>query len=295
MSALATTHHRPGRGWRRLLLAPALALAVTAAGVPAASAAPAGAAPAAAAPAVAAVPAGSTYAALGDSYSAGVGTGRADVAGAPCLRSSLAYPELWEAAHPRDRLVFLACSGARISDVRSGQVPQVPTDAALVTITLGGNDVGFSAVVGVCTYGGSGSCRLAIALAKVVAVTEVPLQLARALWDVQHRAPHAQVVVLGYPRLFETGACTGHAPDARERQAINGGADLLDGVISDTAHLFGARFVDVRDRFAGHGVCAPAGQAWLNPVDAADPTQALHPTTAGQTQGYLAALQQVTG
>src|SRR4029079_10416683 len=61
-------------------------------------------------------PAGA-YAALGDSYSSGVGTGRYDL-DAGCQRSSLAYPYLWQAANRPAGFECLACGGARITDVR---------------------------------------------------------------------------------------------------------------------------------------------------------------------------------
>ena len=234
------------------------------------------------------------YAALGDSYSAGVGTGRDDVAGPPCERSSLAYPQLWAAAHPGTALTFVACSGARIATVRRQQVDAVPRDATLVTVTMGGNDVGFSAVIAVCsTVPGEHACGAAVSVATTIAVTEVPFELTRTLLAVHRRAPHARVVVLGYPHLFELGACPGPVPDAGRRAAINRGTDRLDDVLARTTTLLGARFVDVRAQFAGHGVCAAPGQAWINGPDAG--AGAYHPSAAGQAQGYLPALTAVTG
>jgi lysophospholipase L1-like esterase len=234
-------------------------------------------------------PAPVIYAALGDSFAAGVGTGQDDVAGPPCRRSSLAYPQLWARSRPATSLTFLACSGSSISDVRRQQVSHIPRDATQVTITMGGNDVGFSAVIGVCAIASKDrACTVAVALAKTVGVTEVPVQLGITLRAVRRAAPHARIVVLGYPRLFELGSCPGNVPDVGRRKSINSGADLLDGALSNTSRLFGAHFVDVRARFAGHGVCAPPGQAWINGPDSG--TDSYHPNRAGQTNGYLPAL-----
>jgi lysophospholipase L1-like esterase len=237
------------------------------------------------------------YAALGDSFSAGVGTTAPNDAGAigatDCRRSALAYPVLWAARHAGTRLSFLACSGARISTVRSQQISQVPRDTSLVTVTMGGNDVGFAAAVEICALAARDrSCTLAVALARLAAVTVVPVQLVLTLAAIKNQAPHARIVVLGYPRLFELGPCPGRVPAESRRSSINGGADLLDGVLEHTAALFGARFVDVRGRFAGHGLCAPGGQAWITGPGTTD---SYHPTAAGQAQGYLPALQAVTG
>ena len=126
----------------------------------------------------------------------------------------------------------------------------------------------------------------------------VPVQLALTLMALKRQAPHARIVVLGYPRLFEPGPCAGRVPATvrvpaeERRRSINEGADLLDGVLARTTALFGARFADVRSRFAGHGLCAAGGQAWINGPGTTD---AYHPTRAGQAQGYLPALEAVTG
>ena len=232
------------------------------------------------------------YAALGDSFSAGVGAGPSS--DRTCLRTAQAYPQLWSRAHPGTATALLACSGARIRTVRQSQVPRVPRDARLVTVTMGGNDVGFSAVLAVCGAGSPGAaCRVAVSLAEAVAVTAVPVELALTLSAIKDRAPHARVVVLGYPHLFELGTCPAGRPDVSRRKAINHGTDLLDGVLSRTAGVFGARFVDVRDRFTGHGICAPAGQAWIN--GPGDGEGSYHPDEAGQARGYLPALAALTG
>jgi len=288
----ATGRADAGRRARRRVRAAVLTAAALAVPAGASPALAASAAPAAAG-APAARPAPVRYAALGDSYSSGVGTGRTD-AGASCRRSSLAYPRLWTAAHPGSTVSFLACSGAGLPRVLAQQVTAVPKDAGLVTVTAGGNDVGFSAVVGVCALASSDTaCRFAVGLAKVVAVTEVPVALGATLAAIKYRAPHARIVVLGYPHLFELGSCPAAVPSVNRRKAINDGADTLDGAISRTASAFGAQFVDVRARFAGHGLCAPAGQSWINGPERGP--DAYHPTATGQARGYLPALTAVTG
>ena len=49
---------------------------------------------------------------------------------------------------------FVACGGATTADVLSGQVAALRTTTTLVTISVGGNDVGFADVVTTCTLGG---------------------------------------------------------------------------------------------------------------------------------------------
>jgi hypothetical protein len=63
-------------------------------------------------------------------------------------------------------------------------------------------------------------------------------------------------------------------------------------VIAARAAAAGATFVDARDAFAGHGICA--SQAWINsttwPI-----TDSYHPTANGYRYGFLPALDGVTG
>lgn len=106
-------------------------------------------------------PQSAKYVAMGDSYSAGegvpafeVGTDVAASEGTEnkCHRSRQAYSQIL-ASNPAlnlNRLNFVACSGATISDVLySGQWNEPPqiealsADTAVVTLTIGGNDVGF--------------------------------------------------------------------------------------------------------------------------------------------------------
>jgi lysophospholipase L1-like esterase len=250
--------------------------------------------PAAASPARLAAARPLSYVALGDSYSSGNGTGRYDLDGW-CRRSSTSYPALWARRHRPKAFTFLACSGAAAPDVTLRQALRVPGDADLVTVTLGGNDAGFSFVLRTCTTVTSDDlCIAAIRVGQAAAVTTAPAGLAAALAVVKRRAPHARLVVLGYPRLFETGPCSAtEVPSARRRAELNRAADVLVTSLAEAARASDARFVDVRGRFAGHGVCAPPGRAWINSPDRGG--ESYHPNATGYARGYLPALTAAIG
>jgi lysophospholipase L1-like esterase len=200
-----------------------------------------------------------SYVALGDSYSSGLGAPPYDLDGF-CQRSSQSYPSLWAAEHHPASLVFLACSGAKTTDVLLRQIPAIPRGTDLVTITIGGNDVGFAPVVQTCTAASSdATCFAAVNVGEIFALFVLPELLARNYAANRHAAPQAQVVVLDYPRLFEqTAGCDDPvAPSLTRRTKLNQGADLLDDVIYTVSLRFGFSFADVRGRFDGHGVCAP--------------------------------------
>ncbi|HET6878383.1 MAG TPA: SGNH/GDSL hydrolase family protein [Jatrophihabitans sp.] len=254
----------------------------------------------AAAGAVVALLAGSTtagastavrYVALGDSYSSGVGVGSYLAASGGCLRSAAAYPELWAKTHAHASFRSVACSGATTADVLAGQVGALGPRTTLVSISIGGNDVGFAKVMTDCVLYSTGTCTGEVTAAENDARTELPAALDQVYAAIRDRAPHAHVVVLGYPRLYHVGLwyCIGLSDTARAK--INEGADVLDSVIAAAAERAGFTFADVRDRFgAGHEICD--GSSWLHSVDWDDMAQSYHPTASGQSGGYLPAFSQ---
>jgi lysophospholipase L1-like esterase len=264
----------------RMLARALVALALTTAGLLAGAALPA--------PAQAALAA--NYAALGDSYSSGVGAGPYDTSG--CLRSQRSYPPLWVAAHATGTFRFVACGGAVTQDVLDEQISVLDAGTTLVTITIGGNDAGFADVVFSCQFGSDSACAAAVNRGRAFATAELPARLDRTYAAIRNRAPNAQLVVLGYPRLFElTRTCGLLGMSLYKRTIINEGADLLAQVISARAGVAGAAFVDTRSTFAGHGVCS--ARPWVNGIGAL--TGAYHPNATGYRSGYLAALTSVTG
>ena len=103
-----------------------------------------------------------SYVALGDSYSSGVGAGNYISSSGNCERSYDAYPEQWAASHSPASFVSVACSGATTADVLSSQVSALSASTTLVSITIGGNDAGFSSVMETCVLESTGSCLSAV-------------------------------------------------------------------------------------------------------------------------------------
>lgn len=239
-----------------------------------------------------ALPGTVNYVALGDSYSSGVGTGVYDPASGSCARSPLSYPPLWASEHHPADFKFVACSGATTNDVRGGQIAALGPGTDLVTITIGGNDDGFGIILRTCTVAKDDStCMAAVDAAEIFARTELPGRLSRTYAAIRSAAPHAQVVVLGYPRLFDLapGCADPLTPNLARRKKLNEGADVLDGVIDRTAtQQSGFSFADVRGQFAGHGVCSV--NPWINGPSVPTSVGPYHPTQQGYREGYLVAL-----
>ncbi|MEV4662213.1 SGNH/GDSL hydrolase family protein [Micromonospora echinofusca] len=228
------------------------------------------------------------YVALGDSYSSGVGAGPYDWSG--CLRSQKSYAPLWAAANNVDSFRFPACGGAVTADVINNQVSSLSSTTTLVTITIGGNDAGFADVITSCRLGSTSECTNAVNEAKAFATGTLPGRLDRTYAAIRERAPNARLIVLGYPRLFETNYCGLLAMSSYKRTILNEAADTLAAVTSARAAAAGATFADTRPTFAGHGVCAAT--PWIRDVSGL--IEAYHPNAAGYRDGYLPALNAVT-
>lgn len=232
--------------------------------------------------------AGYNYVALGDSYSSGTGSGSYDI-NSSCERSSAAYPALYDAAASPSSFTFVACSGATASDIESNQLSSLGSGTTLVSVTDGGNDAGFSTVMTDCVLFWDSVCLSAISSAESYAQNTLPGVLDTLYSDIRADSPNAHVVVLGYPEFYDLAKSSGCVGlDGTKRTAINGAADVLDGVIKAQVAKYG-NFVyeDVTSRFAGHQLCDST--EWLHSLTYPI-SDSYHPTADGQ-KAYLAAFE----
>ena len=223
---------------------------------------------------------GSSYVALGDSFSAGTGT-RASTD--DCYRSPYGYPALLAQAHGLD-LDYQACSGAAIPDVHAHQLQALSPDTDYVTMTIGGNDLGYAEVITQCALPGwLSNCDGKINQALNVLRTQLPARYDVLFAEIGDRAPAAQVVVGSYPRLFNGRDCNlATFFSSSEMSRLNAATDELAGVIRDRTTAAGFRYVDARPAFVGHAVCDST--EWVNGLSM--PIQeSYHPNRAGNT-GY---------
>ncbi|MCA1271562.1 SGNH/GDSL hydrolase family protein [Streptomyces rubiginosohelvolus] len=228
------------------------------------------------------------YVALGDSYSSGVGAGSYLSDSGDCRRSTAAYPYLWQAANSPASFDFVACSGATTSSVASSQLGVLSASTSLVSVTAGGNDVGFADVMQDCVLGSEATCLASVDAAVGQMNSTLPGSL-DALYDgIRAGAPQAQVVVLGYPRFYQlSGSCIAGLSEA-ERTAINNASDVLNDVLAKRSADAGFTFSSVVDEFTGHELCS--GDAWIHSVTV--PIEnSYHPKAAGQSGGYLPAFR----
>ena len=243
------------------------------------------------------IDAGSTYVALGSSFAAGPGIRPVTHRGA--RRSALNYPHL-VAERLSLRLVDVTCSGATTANVLREwqhrlppQIDAVTPDAKLVTITIGGNDVGY--------IGGLVRVSMRCALAdrfRVLPDTwhepapDVPAEQFATLVDslvnvvdaTRSRAPGARILLVDYLTVF--------GPDAHrckeiplDDAAVERTREIAAGVakaIRAAAERSAVGLVAASDASSEHGAgsAQPWVTGWGNPLRGHVP---YHPTPAGMT------------
>ncbi|WP_298458993.1 GDSL-type esterase/lipase family protein [uncultured Cellulomonas sp.] len=258
---------------------------------------------------------------LGDSYASGEGAPApgeqpwtidvfGDSGADGCHRSAIGGHAIFGqlvAAASGTQYVNAACSGATTLTLASGlkgepsQLTALGPQTGLVTLSIGGNDAGFSTVAAACNtvvpVPGLPTCSAALtasagalqALTTAAPGGASPLQQVYA--TVQAQAPDALVMVAGYPLLFPAGApsaaCSAIAPEAQG--VINAATLQLNAAIAAAAQAVGAVYVDLVEPFAGHSSCeTDPAQSWINTLTPSDPVASFHPNVAGQQAIALA-------
>jgi lysophospholipase L1-like esterase len=270
------------------------------------------------------VTAGLDYVALGDSYSAGLGLAPATGLPTPeCGQSAVNYPHQLAAAYGLE-LTDVTCSGAVANDITTTaqypnagpQIGALSADTDIVTLTVGGNDLGFSDIVSTCLAQSAngpllfptpqgvvlpncaaGYTAQGDALAARVA-GPVAAALATTYAQIAAAAPNAQVFVVGYPSLFPAVV-----PEAGCFSALGSAASTFPFTTVDTAYLHsievkldaaiqaaaqnaGFTYVPALAASVDHSACVTDGTAYVNGVrllgESFDPAT-LHPTTLGVT------------
>jgi lysophospholipase L1-like esterase len=180
----------------------------------------------------------------------------------------------------------VACAGATTSDVIGSQVSALSASTTLVSLTIGGNDAGFSSTMETCVLHSTSTCVNAVSADETYIANQLPARLDSALQAIRSRAPSAKIVLLGYPELYDlsrSSTCIGLS--TTDRTALNGAADQLDGAMNAAAGRNNATFADVRSRFSGHEIC-DGSNSWLNSVNILSISSSYHPNASGQIQGY---------
>jgi lysophospholipase L1-like esterase len=218
------------------------------------------------------------YVALGSSFAAGAGLGRLQE-DSPflCARSVDGYPQRL-ARMRRLSIVDMSCGGAKTKHLSRGgqffQGPQVRVigpETRLVTVTVGGNDVGYVGDLSMLAARNSTSLfgRFARgfwggpqsrAQRNYAAQRE---EMIAALRDIHVRAPEARIVVATYPTLLPPGGtCRRLGLSETEAALMRRVGDDLAAITRSAAKQGGALLVDMHILGAAHHVCSAS--PWVN-------------------------------
>ena len=237
---------------------------------------------------------GPKYIALGDSYTAGGPIGTLQEHGFFCQRSSRNYPSL--VASTLDLpLTDVSCGGATSDGLRESvrgapaQFDAIKRKTRIVTVGVGGNDFGlYSSLLLTCPDvskpGRPGApCRDRMGTEIAALVPAIGDKVGAALSAVNRKAPKAEVVLVGYPRLMPSSGTCDQAPyTAGDVAWIASLESDLAASLAAAARTRDATYVPMYARSKGHDVCS-GDAAWvngLNPPDGDGLT--LHPNAAGE-------------
>jgi lysophospholipase L1-like esterase len=241
------------------------------------------------------------YVALGDSYTSGPGIPGQVPGSLLCFRSDHNYPSLLARAINPASFTDVSCAGAVTASMTSPQGLAAPQfnalgpDDRLVTVGIGGNDVGFASIAVTCIalalldpsgapcrahYTSAGTDQIAAAIAQTAP------KIAAVLRGIHQRAPRARVLLVGYPDIVPDSA-SDCAPGVNDPLAagdipwINGEEKALNRMLAAQATANGATYVNTYRSSIGHDACQVPGTRWVEGIVNVQNAFPIHPNALG--------------
>jgi hypothetical protein len=240
------------------------------------------------------------YVSLGDSYAAGPLI--PNTIGSPygCIRSDHNYPHL-SAAGIGLPLRDPSCSGATTDDMTQPQdvdpdgpnPPQfnsLDASTTVVSLTIGGNDIGFSSIAESCiTYNPfSHPCKDKYDSGGVDQISQriqaTAPKVAAVLQGIHSRSPSARVFVVNYPAIFpETGSgCWPQMPISySDTPYLRAKEQELNQMLATQSAANGATLVSWYVASLGHDACKSSSVRWVEPLVPGNLAAPIHPNQAG--------------
>ena len=245
-------------------------------------------------------PAGGKYVAMGSSFAAGPGiTPAADNPSNRCRRSAQNYAHQLARRHNLT-LVDVSCGGSTTEHLLgpwnelAPELDAVDADTMLVTVTTGGNDLGY--------LGGLSAMSCLNVAARTGKAPETPCGKVPALPDdktyaamesrframvseVHRRAPKARLIIVDYENILPpSGVCAVVPLTAAQADSSRTIARRLNEITVRVAKETGTELIPASKISEGHDACAK--EPWLNgyPSPGVPAEQAFyHPKLAGMT------------
>lgn len=234
---------------------------------------------------------GRRYVALGDAWAAGTVAGVLDPTSGSCRRSAAAYPALLGPSLAGTAWTSRACASSTSGG--NGQFDTLGAETEVISITVGSDATGLGALARACSRAGDTRACDAAAVRFDRALSTLPGTFDAAMADLHTRAPRARLVVTTFPLIAEGAVCAAGPSDEARARRLDDAVARLDAVLLARGAATGARTVDVRAAFRGHGVCSR--DPWLAPLTGSEPLLAGSATAAGHRQGFLPGVTAATG
>jgi lysophospholipase L1-like esterase len=246
-----------------------------------------------------------SYVALGDSYTSAPLVTDEAINPSGCMRSDEDYPELVARALRPRSFTNMSCFGASTYDISHPQQasdranpPQIsalsPADT-LVTVQVGGDDIGFSHIVATCGvlsltqlwkgapcmehYTAGGTDTLAQAIARTAP------KIVAMLTQIRQRSPGARILLIGYPDILPVSGngCWPLVPIARDDvpylRTVETG---LNAMLAASARKVGVSYVDTYQGSIGHDACQSSDDKWVEGMIPTSRAMPMHPNAAGE-------------
>ena len=238
------------------------------------------------------------YVALGDSYTAGPLIPNQSTDPLGCLRSDHNYPSIVKTRIKVTKFRDNSCSGATTTDLynvqnvtpgpNQPQLDLVDSETKVVTMGMGGNDIGFTDIVKTCALQnpfGSG-CKSSFVHGTddtlIDRINATAPKIDFALASIRGKSKLAKIFVIGYPTILPATG-TGCYPKV---PILPGDVVYLRGIEQALNAMLKARaiaahdyFVDTATSSIGHDACASAN--WVEGIIPTHVAAPVHPNASG--------------
>ena len=182
------------------------------------------------------------------------------------------------------------------------QFNSLDASTTVVSVTIGGNDIGFSEVAQSCItinpfshpcldkYNPGGVDQLK---ARIEATAP---KVAAVLQGIKARSPSAKIYVVNYPAIFpETGfGCWPQMPIGfQDVPYLRATEQRLNAMLATQAAANGATLVNWYNASIGHDACKGTSTRWVEPLVPGTAAAPIHPNKAGMVGGANALLAAV--
>jgi lysophospholipase L1-like esterase len=242
-----------------------------------------------------------TWVGLGDSFAAGPLIPNQSLSPLGCLRSDNNFARK-AAAQLGYTLTDASCSGARSDHMTQSQSTDAGTNPPqfdaltsttdVVTLQVGGNDIGFSEILQNCvTFNPFDGCRDEYVVGGVDEISQrisnTAPKIAAALQGVHTRSPAARVYLVNYAAILpHTGSfgCWPQVPLAYSDVSwLRSKQQELNAMLATQAAANGATIVNDYTASIGHDACKSTSVRWVEPLVPGNTAAPFHPNANGMT------------